>query len=66
LCKGVFSRESRLHYLAIIDQLRAQGADGVIFGCTEIQLLLSPSDIDLPVFDSTDIHVEAALDMACS
>jgi aspartate racemase len=66
LCKGIFRRESKLLYLAIIERLRAQGADGVIFGCTEIQLLLSPSDVDLPVFDTTEIHVEAALDITCS
>jgi aspartate racemase len=66
LCKGIFRRESKLRYLATIDQLRARGADAVIFGCTEIQLLLSPSDVDLPVFDTTEIHVQAALDVACS
>jgi aspartate racemase len=66
LCRGIFRSESKLAYLTIIDQLRHQGADGVIFGCTEIGLLLRPADIDLPVFDTTEIHVEAALDLACS
>ncbi len=40
------------------------GADGVIFGCTEGRLLVSASDFDMPVFDSTALHAKAAIDFA--
>ena len=43
---------------------RAAGADGVIFGCTEVGLLLSPDDIDVPVVDTTLVHCVAAVDFA--
>ena len=40
---------------------RGDGADGVIFGCTEIGLLLKPDDLALPVFDTTELHAKAAM-----
>jgi aspartate racemase len=40
------------------------GVDGVILGCTEIGLLLGPDDVDLPVIDTTEVHVQAGLDFA--
>jgi aspartate racemase len=45
---------------------QADGIDGVIFGCTEVGLLLSPEDLDLPAFDTTPLHARAALDFALS
>ena len=42
------------------------GAEGVVFGCTEISLLVNKSDSSLPVFDTTDIHARAAVDFALS
>lgn len=62
LCQGVISPESKAEVLAIIG--RAQGIDGVIFGCTEIGLLLSPQDLSVPVVDTTLAHAEAAMDFA--
>ena len=51
-------------YLQVVDRGREDGADGVIFGCTEVGLLVSASDFDMPVFDSTALHAKAAIDFA--
>jgi aspartate racemase len=64
LCQGVIKPESKRAYLDVI--ARAGGIDGVIFGCTEVGLLLSPEDLDLPAFDTTPLHARAALDFALS
>lgn len=61
LCRGVIREDSRQHYLDIVERGRAQGADCVILGCTEICLLIGPEHIDLPVFDSTALHADAAV-----
>jgi aspartate racemase len=64
LCCGVVSDSSRQAYLDIIGRARLEGADSVILGCTEIGLLLAPQDVDLPTFDSTLLHADAAVDFA--
>lgn len=64
LCRGHVRAESRAVYQAEIARLKADGADGVILGCTEIGLLIGAGDTDLPVFDTTPLHVAAALDFA--
>jgi aspartate racemase len=64
LCKGVIRAESRTEVLAIIGRGQASGADGIIFGCTEIGLLLDPADMPLPTVDSALAHVGAAMDFA--
>lgn len=64
LCRGRIEPDSKARYLSIIAEAAAQGADGVILGCTEIGLLISQADTALPVFDTTALHVEAALDFA--
>jgi aspartate racemase len=64
LCRGIVRPESRSAYLEAIGRARAKGADGVILGCTEVGMLIGASDLDLPVFDSAVLHVEAALDFA--
>jgi aspartate racemase len=57
--------ESRETYLGVMDQLRSRGAQGVILGCTEIFLLVSPPDKpDFPMFNTTALHVAAAVSMA--
>ena len=54
--------ESKAHYLRIVDRLRAEGAEGVILGCTEIFLLIGQDDLPgFRVFDTTALHVEAAV-----
>lgn len=64
LCLGVVRAESRDEYLRIIDGLRARGADGVIAGCTEIGMLVAQAHTDVPLFDTTAIHAEAAVERA--
>lgn len=64
LCQGQIRPESRAEYLEIIDRAEADGADGVIFGCTEVGLLISTGDLNVPGFDTTSLHAEAAMDFA--
>lgn len=64
LCLEILSDASRQRYLAIIHQLHQQGAQAVILGCTEIGLLVSTSDTSVPLYDTTKLHVRAALDIA--
>lgn len=62
LCRGVVAEASRAEYVDVIEGLAAAGAEAVILGCTEIGLLVSASDSPLPVFDTTALHVDAAVD----
>lgn len=65
LCRGQVSPASRERYREIVARaVREEGADGVILGCTEITLLVSQADFSVPVFDTTALHVTAALDFA--
>ena len=64
LCQGIVSPASKEKYLAVVDRAVAAGADGIIFGCTEVGLLVSPSDFEAPCFDTTELHARAALDFA--
>jgi aspartate racemase len=64
LCLGVIRDESRETYRTIMARLVARGAEGLILGCTEIGLLVGASDTTVPVFDTTRIHAEAAVDWA--
>jgi aspartate racemase len=61
LCQGIVQNGSRQRFKEVIARGRAQGADSVILGCTEIGLLIGEKDIDLPVFDSTLIHADTAV-----
>ncbi len=64
LCLGRIVDVSRDDYRAIVGDLVASGAQGVILGCTEIGLLLRPEDADVPLFDTARIHAEAVADWA--
>ena len=64
LCRGVIREESRQLYRQAIDRLVAAGAEGIILGCTEIELLIGPADSPVPVFPTTRLHVEAAVTAA--
>jgi aspartate racemase len=64
LCRGRVLDGSREQYRRIISQLEAAGAAGIVYGCTEIDLLVGPHDASVPIFDSTRIHVDAAVDWA--
>ena len=61
---GKISPKSKAKYLAIINKLKTQGAEGIILGCTEIGLLIKQDDSELPVFDTTLIHALAAVEYA--
>lgn len=60
LCQGIVKDRSREEMFGYIDSVKAEGADAIILGCTEICLLLDPETLALPGFDSTRIHCEAA------
>lgn len=60
LVQGVVSPESRSAYLEVIGRLVERGAQGVIAGCTEIELLVGPDDVDVPYFPTTALHAAAA------
>ena len=64
LVKGEIREASRQAYLAVIDGLQSRGAEGVILGCTEIPPLVRQADTQLPLFDTTRLHAEAAVDWA--
>jgi aspartate racemase len=64
LCQGRVDEASRRRYLDIIAKGRSYGVDGVILGCTEIGLLIDADDIDLPTFDSTLLHADAAVEFS--
>jgi len=64
LCCGVTKQSSREQFKAIIEKLASNGAQGIILGCTEIPLLLSQQDAEIPLFDTTRIHAQAAVEMA--
>lgn len=66
LTKGDFKDETKNRYLEIIEKLRAAGAQGVIFGSTEISLFINQSDCNITVFDTTEIHSRAAVDFVLS
>lgn len=66
LCQGVVNPASVAAGLEMVARGRAAGADGVIFGCTEVGLLLDPKDIDVPVVDTAIVHCEAAVDFVLS
>jgi aspartate racemase len=61
LCLGVVRQESRQAFRAVIRRLAERGAEGVILGCTEIELLIGLDDADVPVFPTTRLHVDAAV-----
>lgn len=62
LVQGVLLAESRATYLAVIDDLVARGAAGVVAGCTEIELLVAAEDVAAPYYPTTRLHVLAAVD----
>ena len=62
LCRGRFLPDSKARYLACVDALTAEGAEGVILGCTEIPLLIGQADRPaVPMFDTVELHVAAAV-----
>ena len=64
LVRGEVTERSRVAYLGVVDRLTARGATGVIAGCTEIELLVGPDDVEVAYFPTTKLHAEAAIDAA--
>ena len=64
LCAGKVLDTSRTALVSLVEAAKALGADSVIFGCTEICMILETDKLPLPGFDSTAIHVDAAVDFA--
>ena len=64
LTAGQIKDDSRSGFVTIINKLAERGAEGVVLGCTEIPLLVSEDDVEVPLLDTTAIHAEAALDYA--
>ena len=62
--KGIFSDEMKSNYLRIIETLKKQNVEGIILGCTEIPILIKPEDSNLPLFNTTEIHVNAAVNFS--
>ena len=64
LCVGVVADSSRDAYRRVVDRLGERGAEAVLLGCTEIDLLIGPGDVGLPTFDTTQLHAYRAVDVA--
>ena len=64
LCVGVIEDRSRDEYRRIMSALAERGAEAVLLGCTEIDLLVGPEDSPVPVFDTTRLHAERAVELA--
>ncbi|BEV72117.1 MULTISPECIES: aspartate/glutamate racemase family protein [unclassified Paludibacterium] len=64
LCQGILREDSRQLYGQIMARLQQQGAQAIVLGCTEIGLLIKQADSALPVFDTTVLHAEAAVEWA--
>lgn len=64
LVHGVIREASRLAYREVIDRLVARGADAIILGCTEIMLLVRQEDSPVPLYDTTTLHAQAAVERA--
>ncbi|QZA76630.1 aspartate/glutamate racemase family protein [Deefgea tanakiae] len=66
LCQGIINESSRQEYIAIIQQLIKLGAEGVILGCTEIAMLIQQQNVEIPIFDTTELHIRYAIQAACT
>lgn len=64
LTKGLFTKETKERYLKIIERLISEGAEGIIYACTEIPILLKNNAVPVKIFDTTLIHTKAAVDFA--
>ncbi len=64
LCLGLVKEDSKNEYLKIIEKLVANGAEGIILGCTEICMLISSNDTDVKLYDTTKIHALEAVNLA--
>jgi aspartate racemase len=64
LCVGVVEPRSRERCLDVIAGLMSGGAEGIVLGCTELDLLIGPGDVPVKLFDSTALHAQRAVELA--
>jgi len=64
LGRNIIKPDTKQFYINVINKLIAAGAEGIILGCTEIPLLISNADLDIPLFDTVEIHSKAAVEFA--
>ena len=64
LCKGIVRKNSKIKFLRIVESMVEQGVEGIILGCTELPLIIEQEDSFVPLFDTTKIHAEAAVNLA--
>lgn len=64
LCLGVINPESQQKYMTVVEELIAEGAEGIILGCTEICMLIGDVKFSVPLFDTTAIHAKEAVNFA--
>jgi len=64
LCLGVINPDSQQQYIAIVERLIAEGAQGIVLGCTEICMLIGELKFSVPLFDTTTIHAKEAVSFA--
>ena len=64
LCQGIVQETSKQKYIDIVNSMTSAGVDSLIFGCTEVGLLISSDDFSIPCFDTTVLHAQAAIDFA--
>ena len=64
LGKGIFTEQTKERYLRIISDLISNGAEGIVLGCTELPLIIQESDVLVPIFDTTLLHSNAAVEFA--
>ncbi|MCH8532760.1 MAG: aspartate/glutamate racemase family protein [Saccharospirillum sp.] len=64
LCQGVVNERSKSAYLEIVDSLASEGAQAVILGCTEVGMLIQNGDTNVPLYDTTEIHADQAVEWA--
>lgn len=66
LTRGLFKEDTKNKFLDIIDNLKKQGAEGIVFGCTEFSILINPDECSIPIFETAAIHSKAAVNFALS
>lgn len=62
LMKNIFTDAAKNQFIHIINELQKQGAEGIVLGCTEIPLLINQKDVEIPTFNTLDIHSKAIAD----
>lgn len=64
LTKGKFTNSTRSKFETIINKIKNNGAEGIILGCTELPILLSKKQYNIPLFDALNLHAFSAVDEA--